>query len=48
MLAGAAFLVAADLVARLAIEPVEMPVGLVTSAIGGPLFVWLISRRRDV
>ncbi len=43
---GAVFLVASDLVARLAIEPVEIPVGLVTAAVGGPVFLWLITRRR--
>jgi iron complex transport system permease protein len=48
MLGGAAFLAASDLVAKLAIEPIEIPVGLVTSVVGGPLFLWLVSRRRDV
>ncbi|GMQ86749.1 MAG: iron ABC transporter permease [Acidimicrobiia bacterium] len=42
---GALFVAAADLVARLAIEPVEIPVGLVTAAIGGPVFLWLLTRR---
>lgn len=45
--AGALFVVAADLVARLAIQPVEIPVGLVTAAFGGPTFLWLLTRRRD-
>lgn len=44
---GGAFLVGSDLVARLALEPVEMPVGLVTSVFGGPMFLWLATRRRD-
>ncbi|MFQ5968031.1 MAG: FecCD family ABC transporter permease [Acidimicrobiia bacterium] len=44
---GAFFLVTADLVARLALEPVEIPVGLVTAAVGGPVFLWLLTRRRD-
>jgi iron complex transport system permease protein len=48
MLGGGLFVVSADLVARLLMEPVEIPVGLVTAAIGGPLFLWLVSRRRDV
>ncbi len=47
MAGGALFVVAADLVARLAIEPVEIPVGLVTAAAGGPVFLWLLSRQRD-
>jgi len=48
MLGGGLFLISADLVARLLIEPVELPVGLITAAIGGPLFLWLVSRKRDV
>lgn len=48
MLGGAVFLAGADLVARLALEPIEIPVGLVTSVFGGPLFLWLASRRRNV
>ena len=48
MLGGGLFLISADLVARLLIEPVEVPVGLITAAIGGPLFLWLVSRKRDV
>ena len=39
MATGALFVVAADLVARLLLNPVEIPVGLVTAAIGGPVFL---------
>ena len=46
ILLGGAFLVGSDLVARLALEPVELPVGLVTSVLGGPMFLWLATRRR--
>jgi iron complex transport system permease protein len=41
---GAAFLVACDLVARTALSPVELPVGIVTAMIGGPFFLWLLVR----
>ncbi len=44
---GALFVVVSDLVARLVIQPIEIPVGLVTAAIGGPIFLWLLARRRD-
>lgn len=44
---GAGFLVGSDLVARLALEPIEIPVGLVTSVFGGPMFLWLATRSRD-
>jgi iron complex transport system permease protein len=42
---GAAFLVACDLVARIVIAPVEIPVGVVTAMIGGPFFLWLLVRK---
>jgi len=48
MLGGAVFLVASDLVARSLIEPIEIPVGLITAALGGPLFLWLVTRRSSV
>ena len=47
MLAGGLFVVLADLIARVVLEPVEIPVGLVTAAVGGPVFLWLLSRRQD-
>lgn len=47
MIGGGIFVVAADLVARVALEPVEVPVGLVTAAVGGPVFLWMLTRRRD-
>jgi iron complex transport system permease protein len=39
MLGGAIALVAADCVARLVVQPAELPIGIVTSLIGGPFFV---------
>ncbi len=44
-LAGSAFLVASDLVARTAIAPAELPVGVVTALVGGPFFLGLLVRR---
>jgi iron complex transport system permease protein len=43
-LAGAAFLVLADTIARTAVAPVELPVGVVTALIGVPVFVVLLTR----
>jgi iron complex transport system permease protein len=43
---GAAFLVAADVVARTAMAPVELPVGIITALVGGPFFLWLLVRQR--
>jgi iron complex transport system permease protein len=43
---GGAFLVAADVVARTVIAPEELRLGAVTAAIGAPMFVWMLARRR--
>lgn len=45
-LGGAALLLLADTIARTAVSPAEMPVGLLTSLVGGPWFFWLILRSR--
>ncbi len=45
-LVGAAFLVLADLLARALLPPTEIPVGILTAFIGGPLFLWLLRRER--
>jgi iron complex transport system permease protein len=42
---GGLFLLACDVVARLLIAPAEIPVGVITSLLGGPFFVWLLLRR---
>lgn len=44
VLAGAIVLVLADLLARVVLAPVELPVGIVTALAGGPFFVWLLVR----
>lgn len=41
---GAAFLIGCDLVARTALAPLELPVGIVTAMIGGPFFLWQLVR----
>lgn len=43
-LLGAALLLAADVTARLAVQPAELPLGVVTAAIGAPFFLWLLLR----
>jgi iron complex transport system permease protein len=43
-LLGAALIVTADLVARLAVVPAELPLGVVTATIGAPFFFWLLLR----
>jgi len=39
---GAAFLVAADTLARIVVAPAQLPVGVVTAIIGGPFFLVLL------
>lgn len=43
-LAGAALLVFADLAARTLTRPAELPVGVVTTLLGGPFFLWMLRR----
>jgi iron complex transport system permease protein len=43
-LAGAAFVIVADTVARTIIAPRELPVGAITALIGAPLFIYLLKR----
>ncbi|WP_457089686.1 FecCD family ABC transporter permease [Microvirga sp. P5_D2] len=45
-LLGASLLVAADTVARTAAAPAELPIGILTAAIGAPFFLWLLLRRK--
>jgi iron complex transport system permease protein len=47
-LAGAAALVVADLGARTLLAPAELPVGVITGAIGGPFFLVLLLRSQRV
>ncbi|MAS60724.1 MAG: ABC transporter permease [Gammaproteobacteria bacterium] len=43
--AGSIFLILFDVVARTAFNPVELPVGVITSLLGGPFFLWLLHRQ---
>lgn len=45
LLLGAIFLVASDVAARLVLRPMEVPVGIMTAIIGGPLFIYLVRWR---
>lgn len=42
---GAAFLILTDTVARVALSPLEIPVGVITALCGGPFFLWILKRR---
>ncbi|MDX2377502.1 iron ABC transporter permease [Microbacterium sp. LRZ72] len=46
LLGGAAVLVYADLLARTVVPSADLPIGILTSLVGGPFFYWLIRRNR--
>ena len=46
MLLGGALLLVADTAARTVVVPAELPIGILTSCVGGPFFLWLLLRRR--
>lgn len=43
-LAGASAITLADWLARVLIAPAELPIGILTSLVGGPFFIWLLIR----
>jgi len=45
-LAGAIFVLWADIVARTIMAPEDMPIGIVTGLVGGLFFLWLLRRKR--
>jgi iron complex transport system permease protein len=48
LLIGAGFLSLADTVARTALSPAELPIGVVTAIVGAPVFVAILRRSRAV
>ena len=46
VLVGATLLLFADLIARLALAPAELPIGIVTAFLGAPFFLYLLMRGR--
>ncbi|HCR18938.1 MAG TPA: iron ABC transporter, partial [Candidatus Latescibacteria bacterium] len=47
-LSGALLMILADLVARTVISPSEIPIGIITSVLGCPFFLFLIARRNTI
>jgi iron complex transport system permease protein len=45
MLLGALVLLASDWIARVAVVPAELPIGIVTAIIGAPVFIWMLRRQ---
>ena len=44
-LIGCVIMAFGDLVTRIAVAPAELPIGLVTGALGGPVFLFLLVRQ---
>lgn len=45
-IAGAALLVAADIIGRVIARPEEIEVGIITAFIGAPFFIWIVRRQK--
>jgi len=45
MLAGAIFLIWADIAARTLMRPEDIPIGVITGLVGGAFFIWLLRHR---
>ena len=48
LLVGGAFLCLADTVARTVLSPAELPIGVVTAAVGAPVFILILRRAQAV
>ena len=46
-LGGALLLLLADITSRVAIQPAELPVGLVTALLGAPFFILLLLQQKE-
>jgi iron complex transport system permease protein len=47
-LLGGAALAACDSIARTVLAPTELPVGIITAIVGGPLFIYLLVSRHRI
>lgn len=46
-ISGAIFLTFADLLARVILKPMEIPIGIITAAFGGPFFLYLLIKSKQ-
>jgi iron complex transport system permease protein len=46
-LTGGSIVIASDIIARTAFSPLDLPVGVITSAVGAPFFIYLLYRNRN-
>ncbi|OVE79808.1 hypothetical protein BVY02_02170 [bacterium J17] len=47
ILSSGSFLICCDALARVIVQPADLPVGIITSLLGGPFFIWVLLRRRE-
>ena len=47
LLYGGMFLMVCDTFAKTVLSPREIPVGVITSLVGGPFFIWLLNRKSN-
>lgn len=47
-LLGASLLLLADAASRTVVAPAELPIGIVTAAVGAPFFLWILLRKRGI
>ncbi|ARO14987.1 transporter permease [Ketogulonicigenium robustum] len=47
-LLGAIVLLLADMISRTIVAPAELPIGIVTAVIGGPVFLWVLLKQRGI
>jgi iron complex transport system permease protein len=45
-LLGISLILTADILARTAVAPAELPLGIITSLIGAPFFIWLLIKQK--
>jgi iron complex transport system permease protein len=48
MLLGAVLMTGADTLARTIVAPAEMPIGVLTAAVGAPFFLFMLLRQRNL
>lgn len=46
MLTGSLILLVADILARVLVAPLDMPVGIITALLGAPFFIWLLIQQK--
>jgi len=48
IISGAIFMIVADTISRIALNPTEIPIGVITSLIGAPYFVFLLVKNKKI